>query len=428
MIKRSFFCFSKPWLAYSKISGPLAKPQSITPSRKAVLTIRASGNRHDTANFKAGDRIKTGQRLALSSDANGEYVISTVTGTIAGVSRQPGDFGRSMTEIVVNVDQKEEFDTSFSEASSEPDLNTIKTWLATAPGNPSVAAFERPDKPIRTIVVNGVDGDLLTTSVQHTVTSGAQAVEKGIHILKEITGIEDVRIVVPRDIVQGFGHMGARMASVDKNYPSGHPALIMKNVLGISVPEGKSSEDFGVTFMGAQAVASIGSAFENAKVPVDKTVTVVGKDGSSKLFSVRIGTPVGDVLAAAGIEATGGDRIIFGGPMTGSAIYSEDQPVAAGTDAIIVQDGKAIPFVSDYPCINCGECVRICPAGIQPNMIVRFLEAGQYEDAADLYDLYSCIECGLCSFVCVAKIPIFQYIRLGKYELERVDSAEEVHE
>ena len=53
-------------------------------------------------------------------------------------------------------------------------------------------------------------------------------------------------------------------------------------------------------------------------------------------------------------------------------------------------------------------------------MLVRFLEAGQYETAADEYDLYSCVECGLCSFVCVARIPIFQYIRLAKYELARV--------
>ena len=58
------------------------------------------------------------------------------------------------------------------------------------------------------------------------------------------------------------------------------------------------------------------------------------------------------------------------------------------------------------------------------SMLVRFLEAGQYEDAADLYDLYSCVDCGLCSFVCVSKIPIFQYIRLAKYELSRLQAIE----
>jgi len=57
-------------------------------------------------------------------------------------------------------------------------------------------------------------------------------------------------------------------------------------------------------------------------------------------------------------------------------------------------------------------------------MLVRLLEAGHYEEAATSYDLHSCIECGLCSFVCVARIPIFQYIRLAKYELDRIKLAE----
>ena len=58
-------------------------------------------------------------------------------------------------------------------------------------------------------------------------------------------------------------------------------------------------------------------------------------------------------------------------------------------------------------------------------MLVRFLEAGQYEDAAELYDLYSCVDCGLCSYVCVARIPIYQYIGLAKYELARASAAAE---
>jgi electron transport complex protein RnfC len=57
-------------------------------------------------------------------------------------------------------------------------------------------------------------------------------------------------------------------------------------------------------------------------------------------------------------------------------------------------------------------------------MLVRFLEAGQYQEAADSYDLYSCIDCGLCSYVCVSKIPIFQYIKLAKFELDRAKAAE----
>ena len=60
------------------------------------------------------------------------------------------------------------------------------------------------------------------------------------------------------------------------------------------------------------------------------------------------------------------------------------------------------------------------PTHVPVNLLIRFLEAGHYQEGADLYDLYSCVECGLCSFVCVAKIPIFQYIKLAKHELNRM--------
>ena len=110
--------------------------------------------------------------------------------------------------------------------------------------------------------------------------------------------------------------------------------------------------------------------------------------------------------------------------MTGTATYSGTLPVEPGTDGIMVQEGSDSPEVSDYPCVNCGECVRICPVKIPVNMLVRFLEARLYEDAAAMYDLHCCIECGLCSYVCVSRIPIFQYIKLGKYELSLIETAE----
>ena len=105
--------------------------------------------------------------------------------------------------------------------------------------------------------------------------------------------------------------------------------------------------------------------------------------------------------------------------MNGTTIYTLEHPVMPDTDGVMIQNSNELALSSDYPCVNCGECVRICPALIQINLLVRFLEAGQFEQAADEYDLYSCVECGLCSYVCPARIPIFQHIRLGKYELAR---------
>ena len=51
---------------------------------------------------------------------------------------------------------------------------------------------------------------------------------------------------------------------------------------------------------------------------------------------------------------------------------------------------------------------------IQVNMLVRYIEAGHYEESADQYDLHSCIECGLCSFCLCCKKSGFSTHTIGK--------------
>jgi Na+-translocating ferredoxin:NAD+ oxidoreductase subunit C len=163
------------------------------------------------------------------------------------------------------------------------------------------------------------------------------------------------------------------------------------------------------------------------QVPLYKLVTVIRKDGSTIHARARIGTPVKEVLRALQIETFQGDRVVLGGPMAGLALFSEEEPIEADTNAILVQDKGQIVPSSDSHCVNCGECVGVCPAKMPVNMLIRYLENGRFEEAAQDYDLLSCIECGLCTYVCIVRIPIFHYIMLGKQEIARIKSAEEAH-
>ena len=424
MIKKAFWGLSTPQINYEMLPVHLPETEKIpTPQRITLFHPK-----NDTLNVPSalgiGDPVKTGEKLSLYPDQN-YYVISPVTGKIASLSPYTGDFEKNYIAISITPDGSEIIDDTFQKQAQSPTLELLSEYLIGAPGDPPLSLLADSNSNINTIVIRGLDPDPTVATSQYIAQSRFNDLKIGIEILKQVTDVRDIILITAGETVQGYGHIGAQVKGVKTTYPSALPHMVMKDVLGQVVPAGKTCDELGVCFLTAEAVISIGSAFESGRLPTSKALTFIKKDGTGKIIETPIGTPIGDILEAFGETINEFDRIILGGPMTGSAVYALEHPIRPDTDSIIVVDRDKAAYASDYPCINCGECVRTCPAQIQVNMLVRFLEANQYDEAAEGYDLHSCIECGLCSYVCVSRIPIFQYIKLAKYELERAKTPEE---
>jgi electron transport complex protein RnfC len=422
---KTFFGLGKPCLRYATLPPRLTGPEVVPTGTSVTLLHPGPAGLRTLAALKIGETVKTGQRLSLYGGA--DYVIAPVTGTVAAVAPFAGDFGRDATAITITPTSLETIDDQFADARREPSPETLRAFLAAAPGRPALECLGDPQRPLKTLVVCGVDEDLLVVTQQHVLRTRPHDVESGIRVLKQAAGIEDVVILTLKETVQGYGHIGGRVVGVDPVYPSAHPSLVMHQLFGREVPAGQPPEDFGFCFMRAEAVAAVGAAFETGRIPVTKVLTLIARDGSARLVETLIGTKIGDIFERYGIAVVAGDRVVLGGPMRGRAAYSLDQPVQPDTDALMVLDAASASQVSEYPCVNCGECVRVCPARMQINLLVRYLEAGKYEDGAESYDLDSCVECGLCAYVCVSKIPILQYIALAKHELARVRPTEDAN-
>jgi electron transport complex protein RnfC len=421
MIKKSFFGFGKPKLRYS-IVGSYEKEslEDIPLPSTAYLSVKDTVERGDEPAVRLGDRVRTGQRLRLTVKSPGSFV-SPVTGTVKSMLPKAGFSGELYTSIAIEV-MEDVWDEEFRMTAKTPSLRAVQDFLGSLPGHAGLGRLLGYQPPLKTFVISGIDQDLLVMTNQIALKTGPEHFKRGAEILKNITGAERVILLVSSRLASYVKNTGLEVREMDSPYPATLPKLVMRNFLGKEVPAGSECETQGVGFISAEALVSLGKAFSQTQVPIHKLLTVVGKGGSLTNARARIGTPVKDVLLALQIGTAEGDRVVLGGPMTGRALLSEETPVLYDTDAVMVQDREEIVRSSDTHCVNCGECVRACPAYIPVNMLIRFLENGMWEDAVNQYDLLSCVECGLCSYVCPARIPLFQHIMLGKHEFKRTAS------
>ena len=426
MIKRPFFSLGKPKLKYPVVHTQEQDVVRVIPIPNRVsLFLENPYESNEGLLIRPGDIIRTGQKLMLTEEDKG-YVISSVTGTIAGISQHKGYFGKTYSAISIDTADEEQWDDKFKEVYQKPTLETSLEFLGCLPGDTGFISNLDKHSSLHTIIINGVDSDILVSTNQLIVETETDNLKIGIENLKEITRADEIIIAVPPELAAQAVNTGAEVKVIENIYPNTLPKIIVKNILGEIVPAGKTSEDVGVGFLNAEAVVALSKAFTKGQIPVSKLLTVINKDHTTVHVRARIGTHIKEILTALDIKTHHGDQLVIGGPMTGHTLHSEDLPVLPDTDAIMVQDKDNIVSTSDCHCINCGECVRACPARIPVNMLIRVLANGLYEEAAKEYDLLSCIECGFCSYVCTARIQIFHYIMLGKYEFTRIETKEAV--
>ena len=291
MIKKAFLGLSTPQIEYAMLPVRLPETEKV-PAPKSITLFHQRNDEHRLpSSLGIGDPVKTGEKLSLYPDQR-YYVISPVSGTIASLSPYTGDFGKSYVAITITPNGNEIFDDTFQKQVQSPTMELASGYLAGAPGNPPLSLLAVSDGSIKTIVVRGLDPDPMVATNQYIAQSRLKDLKKGIQILKDLTDVQDIILIIAGESVQGYGHIGARVKSVKAVYPAALPHMVMKDVLGRVVPAGKTCQDLGVCFFTAEAVISIGNAFETGQIPTSKTLTLIKKDGTPHIVETCIGTPI----------------------------------------------------------------------------------------------------------------------------------------
>jgi H+/Na+-translocating ferredoxin:NAD+ oxidoreductase subunit C len=92
--------------------------------------------------------------------------------------------------------------------------------------------------------------------------------------------------------------------------------------------------------------------------------------------------------------------------MTGRALATDSVPITQAVNCVVVATTRDLrPGEHEMPCIRCGDCARVCPAGLLPQSLLRAVTAND-ESQLERYGLADCIECGCCDYVCPSQIPL----------------------
>ena len=149
---------------------------------------------------------------------------------------------------------------------------------------------------------------------------------------------------------------------------------------------------------------------------IERVLTVTGSPVAvPRNLKVRLGTRIGDLFEECGGLTGSVGKVVVGGPMRGLAVDSLDTPVTKALTGVMAFTAQEARVRTEWPCINCGDCVEACPWDLVPTRLYKLIKKEDFS-AAEREGLSRCTECGCCAFACPSHIPLVHVLRGGKMQ------------
>jgi electron transport complex protein RnfC len=286
-----------------------------------------------------------------------------------------------------------------------------------------------PNKPIDTIIADGAECEPYLTTDEAVMNEKPHLLVKGLSIVMKITGVNRAIIgmednkknlipMIERELRVGNIPGEISIGLCRTRYPQGGEKMLITALTGREVPSGGLPMDAGCIVQNVGTLVAIAEAFTLGKPLIDRDLTVSGGACKTpKNIRAPIGTLLKDLpVAFMDIDYSKLAKILFGGPMMGTAVPSLEIPIQKNTSGIILMTKEETIAEFEGPCIRCCRCIRNCPCRLSPVIMNNSLEAEDLDYAVKA-GLVDCIECGSCTYVCPARIKLVQRFRIGKQRL-----------
>ena len=417
-------------LADSKLSAEAKIVVAPVPKRVVIPLQQHIGQICEPL-VRIGDKVKLYQKIADSNALVSAPVHSSVSGVVLDIREHPSPNGLSVMSIIIEKSDEKEMNLDYDAGAESYDAKRILGLIREA-GIVGLggAAFPthvklQPKKHVDTLIVNGCECEPYLTADYRLMLEKTEEIVKGIRLELKVLDIESAIVAIEDNkpmAVQAMknalaGDKDISVVTLKTKYPEGAEKLLIKVLLGRKCKHSSLPSDVGVLVSNVATCRAVHDAVYCKKPLVERVVTVTGDVRNPKNLLVRIGTQFSDVIKFCGGHTGVASKLISGGPMMGTANFTDEVPVTKATTGIIVMD--KIDRHKEMHCIGCGRCVDACPYDLMPTIIAKASAKSNWQ-LAELYYAMECMECGCCAYVCPSRIPLVQHIRLAKQEISKL--------
>lgn len=371
-----------------------------------------------------GQQVRTGQVIAKAAEGLSVPIHAPADGIITAITKVPHPVLGIADGCVLKAVKQE---SGFMELENSDDLaEIIKSAGIVGMGGAGFPSWVKI-KGVRradTLLVNAAECEPYLTCDYALMLNYSEEILKGAKLLKEHIKAQYAFIAVERNkrkaaeiLSKAAPSYGVEVVIVPDKYPQGGEKQLIKTVLSRTVYQGKLPVDIGVLIHNVATVKAIHDAVYLRKPFYERIVTVSGIVKNPSNIMARIGMTSEMVYGCTGNEFDERYKLIFGGPMTGTAVVGCQTPILKTTGAVLqLAVGEER---EPMPCMRCGKCVDACVMGLVPTDIEKAYSTGNIDKMISL-NINNCIECGCCSYVCPSGRLLAQSIRAGKLRVKVV--------